>query len=104
MGRLADRIALVTGGTSGIGRASAERIAGEGGRVIVVGRNVETGEAIAARLGNGSRFMAVDLADRAALHGVFDRIGHEVGGLDIAVNSAGIEGVSFTTIDDYPAT
>jgi NAD(P)-dependent dehydrogenase (short-subunit alcohol dehydrogenase family) len=102
MGRLADRIALVTGGTSGIGRASAERIAREGGRVIVVARNVEAGEAIAGRLGNGSRFMAVDLADRAALHGVFDRIGHEVGGLDIAVNSAGIEGVSFTTIDEYP--
>lgn len=59
--RLAGRTALVTGSTSGIGRAIALRFGAEGARVIVTGRNVESGAKVAAEIGNAT-FVAGDLS------------------------------------------
>jgi NAD(P)-dependent dehydrogenase (short-subunit alcohol dehydrogenase family) len=85
---LQDHKALVTGATSGIGRAIALQLARQGAEVIVHGRNAargaETVEAITAA-GGSARFVAADLADPADLQ----RLVEDVGELDVLVNNAG---------------
>jgi 3-oxoacyl-[acyl-carrier protein] reductase len=93
--RLQDRIALVTGGGSGIGRAIAVRFAEEGARVIVndvaAERAHETIAAIAARAESPrGRAIAADVADSGQVRRMFAEIDREFGGLDILVNNAGI--------------
>ena len=93
--RLQDRIALVTGGGSGIGRAIAVRFAEEGARVIVndvaAERAHETIAAIAARAESPrGRAIAADVADSGQVRLMFAEIDREFGGLDILVNNAGI--------------
>ena len=81
-------LALVTGATSGIGRATAVKLARDGWEVIVHGRNPERGaevvEEIAAQ-GGRARFVAADLNDLAAVRGLID----EAGAVDVLVNNAG---------------
>src|SRR5262249_30690606 len=60
MKRLEDKVAIVTGATSGIGRSCAVRFAQEGAHVVVAGRRREAGEAVAASLGGGSLFVQAD--------------------------------------------
>ena len=85
---LQDQKALVTGATSGLGRAIAFQLARDGAEVIVHGRDAmrgaQTVEAIIAE-GGRARFVAVDLSDPAALR----RLAEEVGDIDILVNNAG---------------
>jgi 3-oxoacyl-[acyl-carrier protein] reductase len=93
--RLQDRIALVTGGGSGIGRAIALRFAEEGARVIVndvtAERAEETVAAIAARAESPrGRAIAADVADSGQVRRMFAEVDRELGGLDILVNNAGI--------------
>ena len=73
--RLAGELALVTGSTSGIGRAIATRFAAEGARVVVHGRNRERGQAVVAGIlerGGDATFLAADLAGEAACDGLVD--------------------------------
>jgi NAD(P)-dependent dehydrogenase (short-subunit alcohol dehydrogenase family) len=80
--------ALVTGATSGIGRAAAEALARHGAEVIVHGRNAERGGAVvdALTIGGGkARFIAADLSNLAGL----EELGGEAGPADILVNNAG---------------
>lgn len=91
--RLDDRIALVTGGGSGIGRAIARRLAAEGADVAICGRNAATLEQAAdAMRAEGLRVQAIpaDVADSASVGRMFDAIGSRHGRLDILVNNAGI--------------
>jgi NAD(P)-dependent dehydrogenase (short-subunit alcohol dehydrogenase family) len=86
--------ALITGGTSGIGRAVAEKLAQSGVHVVVVGRNVERGERTIAEIraaGAKADFIASDLRD-AASAGAVARKAVELGGgrVDILVNNAGV--------------
>jgi NAD(P)-dependent dehydrogenase (short-subunit alcohol dehydrogenase family) len=88
MGRLAGKRALVTGGTTGIGRAIAESFTREGARVVITGRDVELGAAAAADL--GVMFMR---ADASVPEEVSRNVGEAVealGGLDVLVNNAGV--------------
>ena len=62
MQKLRNKVAVVTGATSGIGRACAELFAKEGASIVVVGRRKEVGEALAASLGQGSVFLAADVS------------------------------------------
>jgi len=85
---LAGQTALVTGATSGIGRAIALRLARDGAEVVVHGRNADRGaETVDAILGEGgrARFVKADLGDPAELA----RMLEEVGDVDVLVNSAG---------------
>jgi NAD(P)-dependent dehydrogenase (short-subunit alcohol dehydrogenase family) len=86
---LAGRTALVTGGTSGIGKACVERLRAEGMTVAFTGRSRERGEAVAAA--TGSTFIECDARDRAASDRSVERA-LEIGGgrLDVLVANAGI--------------
>jgi NAD(P)-dependent dehydrogenase (short-subunit alcohol dehydrogenase family) len=86
--RLDGQTALVTGATSGLGRAIAERLAQEGAHVLVHGRDPDRGaEAVAAitALGGTARFIAADLGSHAEVV----RLAQEAGDIDILVNNAG---------------
>jgi 3-oxoacyl-[acyl-carrier protein] reductase len=88
--KLKDKVALVTGGGSGLGRAICERFAEEGARVVVNDLRAETAEATAKALGAGARAIAADVADSKAVAAMFATLEHEFGRLDVLVNNAGI--------------
>ena len=89
--KLDGQVALVTGGSRGIGRVIAERLAREGARVVVTSRTEESAASVAAELpGDGHLGAAADVADREAVDGLVKRIESELGPLDIVVNNAGI--------------
>ena len=86
--RFTGRIAVVTGGASGIGQACAELLAAQGARVVVVDRDPENATRVAALVG-GSAYV-IDLAQAEELDALAARIESEVGPVDLLVNAAGI--------------
>ncbi|HKW91663.1 MAG TPA: SDR family NAD(P)-dependent oxidoreductase [Methylomirabilota bacterium] len=93
--RLENRVALVTGGGSGIGRAIALRFAEEGARVIVNDVRKETAQETVSAIAAGSeaqrgRALQADVADSGQVRDMFTEIEREFGALDILVNNAGI--------------
>jgi NAD(P)-dependent dehydrogenase (short-subunit alcohol dehydrogenase family) len=92
MGVLEGKVAVVTGGTSGIGARTVERFAEEGARVVIAGRRGAEGEALAGRIGSAASFIRADVASEADVKAM---IGHAVarfGRLDCLFNNAGISG------------
>jgi NAD(P)-dependent dehydrogenase (short-subunit alcohol dehydrogenase family) len=91
MGKLEGRIALVTGGASGIGAATVKRLAEEGAFVYVADVQDEKGEEIAASLGDGKgAFVHLDVTESSAWRDLAARITSEKGKLDVFFNNAGI--------------
>lgn len=92
-GRLTDRVAIITGGSQGIGKATAQRFARAGAVVVVADVNedagAETVEAIEADGGSAS-FVAVDVSDMEQAQAMVDHAIDQHGGLDVLVNNAGI--------------
>jgi NAD(P)-dependent dehydrogenase (short-subunit alcohol dehydrogenase family) len=89
IGRLRGRTALITGGTSGIGLASARLFASEGARVAVCGRNGKRAEAVARELGATHLGLACDVTRLADIAAMAHRIGDSFGTLDILFANAG---------------
>ncbi|MER8006572.1 SDR family oxidoreductase [Streptomyces sp. NPDC094149] len=89
----ADRVAVVTGGSRGIGRAVSRRLAQDGLAVVVnyARDDASAEETVAAIIAAGGRAIAVraDVADEKEVDALFDRTQEEFGGVDVVVNSAG---------------
>ena len=88
MSALANKVALVTGSTSGIGRGIAEHFATLGARVVVHGRREAQARDVAERLGRDAAFVAADLADVDACRHVVRFTVERCGGIDVLVNNA----------------
>lgn len=104
-GRLEGRVALITGGTSGIGRATALLFAREGATVVITGRRVELGQAVVAKLeANGGRgaFIAADHTRASDCRRVIETVIADYGHLDILFNNAGVvvSGTAEDTADE----
>ena len=90
MKTLAGKTAIVTGASSGIGEATARRLAGAGARVMLVSRRSDRLEALAKEIGGRARWHALDLAQPDAAQAMLDvALGH-FGTVDILINNAGI--------------
>ncbi|MBR8742733.1 SDR family oxidoreductase [Nocardiopsis sp. MG754419] len=94
MAGITDRVAIVTGGSGGIGRVSAERLAADGLAVVVhyAGREERATETVAGIVSAGGRAIAAggDVADEHAMGALFDTAEREFGGVDVLVHTAGI--------------
>src|SRR5687767_3926110 len=96
------KVALVTGGSSGIGRASALAFAREGAKVVVADVTVEEGEETAAlvkKTGGEAIFVKADVAKAVEVEALINKTVDTYGRLDCAHNNAGIEGPGATTVD-----
>jgi NAD(P)-dependent dehydrogenase (short-subunit alcohol dehydrogenase family) len=101
--RLTGKVAVVTGGTSGIGRRIVERFAAEGGTVFFTGRRVPLGEEVARA--TGARFVAADVSLEADAERTIRTAAETGGRLDILVNNAGVGSrgarIEKTPLDDF---
>jgi len=88
--RLKDKVTLITGGASGIGKATAELFAREGAKVVICDVNEEAGKALVAQLGNDATFYKVNVADRQAVQAWVDDVVARYGRVDVLVNNAGV--------------
>ena len=86
--RLVDKVAVVTGGASGIGRAMCERFAAEGAKVAVADLDQAAGAALAGAI--DGMFVEVDVTSAAAVESLYDEVAQRFGGIDICCNNAGI--------------
>lgn len=90
MGRVDGKIALVTGGASGLGKADCELLAAEGATVFIADINGAAAEALAGRIGGTARALTHDVTSEADWLRVYGEIERAHGRLDILVNNAGI--------------
>ena len=88
--RLPDRVALVTGGGSGLGEAISRRFAAEGATVVVNDITVERAVAVADSLAGPGHAIAADVADSSSVAAMFGEVADRYGRLDVLVNNAGI--------------
>jgi NAD(P)-dependent dehydrogenase (short-subunit alcohol dehydrogenase family) len=82
--------AIITGGASGLGQAVAEDIVAGGGRVALLDVNKAAGEALAARLGDHATFIETDVTSESAVNAAVAAAAAAMGGLNVAVNCAGV--------------
>jgi NAD(P)-dependent dehydrogenase (short-subunit alcohol dehydrogenase family) len=101
MGQLQNKVALVTGGTSGIGRATAQRFVDEGAVVFITGRRQAELDATVQELGDNSRGIRGDVSREQDLDAVFAAIDEHGRGLDVVFANAG--GGSFATLEQVTA-
>ncbi|MDQ3402566.1 MAG: SDR family NAD(P)-dependent oxidoreductase, partial [Actinomycetota bacterium] len=98
--RLDSRVAVVTGGASGIGLASVRRLAAEGARVVIGDVDVEAGEAAADEV--DGLFVRADVTSEAEVSALFQAAVDTFGSVDIAFNNAGISPPEDDSILDTP--
>ncbi|MBB2720270.1 UNVERIFIED_ORG: NADP-dependent 3-hydroxy acid dehydrogenase YdfG [Rhizobium etli] len=86
----ANRVAVITGASSGIGEAIARELISEGYRVALLGRRLERIAALAADLGEGALAIQADVTDRASIVAAAERVQNDLGGADVVINNAGV--------------
>jgi meso-butanediol dehydrogenase/(S,S)-butanediol dehydrogenase/diacetyl reductase len=95
--RFVGKVAVVTGGTAGIGRAVVERLHAEGASVVFCGRRASLGDDLARALADRAAFVVADVTSRDDLARVYETAHERFGRLDVVVNSAGAVVVTPTT-------
>ena len=109
MARLKGKIAIVTGGANGIGRAVCRRFAEEGAIVTVADVNAEQGQSLAAELGGDAGFVELDVRSEPGWQALMDTVLERHGRLDVLVNNAGIlattqhQSIDDITIEEWRA-
>src|SRR5271169_303761 len=88
--RLKDKIAVVTGAGSGIGRACALALAREGAKVALVGRRKSLLEAVGNEIGNSALVIAADVSKKSEIDCIVERTVERFGGLNVLLNNAGV--------------
>jgi meso-butanediol dehydrogenase/(S,S)-butanediol dehydrogenase/diacetyl reductase len=99
---LTERIAIVTGGASGIGHGIARVLSGQGAAVVVADRNLEGARAAASALGRDSLAVEVDVTKRASVEALVSAALDRFGKIDILVNNAGVPGAPGWADRDRP--
>jgi NAD(P)-dependent dehydrogenase (short-subunit alcohol dehydrogenase family) len=106
--RLKGKTALITGGASGIGAATARRFVAEGARVGIADRDIERGEALTAELGDATIFVPTDVTIEEQVAASIATTIDEFGQIDCLFNNAGFGGalgpIGQTSLDDYDLT
>ena len=103
-GRLQGKVAVITGGTSGIGAATAELFAHEGAKVVIAGRSEEKGAGLAARLGERVVYRRADVTREEDIKGLVEFAVERFGRLDCMFNNAGGKGrgtLDTVTLEDF---
>ncbi len=98
MGRVDNKVVIVTGGASGIGEADAKALVREGASVLITDVNEERGQTLASSLGPRARFVMHDVRDEAQWNRVISLCESHFGRLDALVNNAGV--VEVGTVED----
>jgi 3-hydroxybutyrate dehydrogenase len=98
--QLQDKIAIVTGAASGIGREIATVYAREGARVAIADMNLAAAQAAAAEIGAGAMAVAMDVTDEGQVNGAVEQVVSAWGGVDILVSNAGIQIVH--PLEEFP--
>jgi NAD(P)-dependent dehydrogenase (short-subunit alcohol dehydrogenase family) len=88
--KLKDKVAIVTGGSRGIGAAICRRYAAEGARVVVTGRDGAGAQKLATEIGNGSFGVALEVSSRGSIDKLVETVVERAGGIDILVNNAAV--------------
>ena len=106
--RLEGRTTIITGGASGIGAATVRRFVDEGARVTIADRDEEQGEALAAELGDATRFVSTDVSVEQDIAEMVAHTIDEFGQVDCLFNNAGFGGalgsIADISVDDYDLT
>jgi NADP-dependent 3-hydroxy acid dehydrogenase YdfG len=84
------RVAVITGGSSGIGEATARALAADGHRIALLARRVDRIESLADELPGGALAIGADVTERDSIVAAAERVREELGGADILVNNAGV--------------
>lgn len=100
---LTGKVAIVTGGASGIGLAAVQRFVAEGGRVVIADVAQEAGEAAATSLGEAAAFQRTDVTDEASIQAAVDAAVTRFGRLDVMFNNAGSRGDGSSITEIGPA-
>jgi NAD(P)-dependent dehydrogenase (short-subunit alcohol dehydrogenase family) len=107
MGVLDGKVAIITGGTSGIGARTVELFVEEGAMVVIAGRRRDVGEALAQRLGETASFVQTDVGREAELKALIEGTASRFGRLDCLFNNAGYgipqRGIADLDIAEYDA-
>ncbi|MFF0611166.1 SDR family NAD(P)-dependent oxidoreductase [Nocardia tengchongensis] len=90
MGRLAGKVAIITGASQGMGAATARLFAAEGAKVVLGDVLTDKGAAVAAELGDSAVFSSLDVRDESDWAGIATLALDRFGGIDILVNNAGV--------------
>lgn len=106
MSELVGKVVVVTGASSGIGRVTAERLAAQGARVLLAGRNVEAHAALVGELrkaGGDVEHVPLDLNDLGSVRGCAQQLAEREPHIDVLINNAGVAGRRDLTIQGFEA-